>query len=393
MESAEARIDDVRQTVAAEAESKNAALQTLTSKIDGVEAEVDSVKRTAAEQNRAQSERTDTLTARVDGAESSIRETRSAVAATDGKVNSLYTLKTEAVHGGRRVVSGLALGADGRTGDSQMLVYADSFAVVNPQSKAFDTPFVVHRTAGGAQMALKGDFIADGTITGRHLRANESLTSPHIQGGTLNASYINGSRINGGGIDIGNGNFTVDGGGNLYARSGRFEGTVYAEKLEGDVLKMYRMERVSEGLYRLQLPPASSPRIAQMLPVYLHQIGLLNRMQLFLRVNWEEILKLDGYEYTWTDYAEGRRGGGNEFRREFLIETYERGQRTKRESAEHYYVSRDWDVPPGPMTVEVEYWANIRRMPPSGRSLEIRVPKTWGRADLPRPPVIWVGRA
>lgn len=41
--------------------------------------------------------------------------------------------------------------------------------------------------------------------------------------------------INGGSINIGNGNFTVDTNGNLYAKSGRFKGTLEAATLEGDI--------------------------------------------------------------------------------------------------------------------------------------------------------------
>ena len=151
-------------------------------------------------------------------------------------------------------MAGLALGVDGATGDSQLLIYADKFGLVNPQSKAFDVPFAVNQSAGGAKMALKGDFIADGTIHGKHIAASQTIQSPVINAGTINGTTVNSGVFNGGSINIGNGNFVVDGGGNLTAKSGRFEGTVYANKIEGDILKSYQFTDTG-GQYELSIPP------------------------------------------------------------------------------------------------------------------------------------------
>ena len=173
-----------------------------------------------------------------------------AVAGVDGKVRAMYSLKVEAISGGRKAVAGLALGADGATGDSQVLIYADKFGLVNPSSKAIDIPFTVTNKAGGsAQMALKGDFIATDSILARHIKASQLITTPILSAPTINAGQINSTSINNG-----NGNFTVDAAGNLYAKSGTFEGTVRAEKIVGNVLKSFRLKRVSTGVYTLAVP-------------------------------------------------------------------------------------------------------------------------------------------
>ena len=184
------------------------------------------------------------------GLSAQVTQASSTVATLDGKVQAMHTVKVETLSGGRKVVAGLALGADGATGDSQVLIYADKFGLVNPSSKAIDVPFAVTTAAGGsAKMALKGDFIATGSILARHIKASQSITTPILSAPTINAGQINSTAINNGA-----GNFTVDAAGNLYAKSGTFEGTVRAEKIVGNVLKSFRLQRVSTGVYTLAVP-------------------------------------------------------------------------------------------------------------------------------------------
>ena len=109
-----------------------------------------------------------------------VEQSVSAVADVRGKLQSMYTLKTETVSGNRRVISGLALGADGQTGDSQVLVYANKFAIVDPASKSAQMPFVVVTENGRSKMALDGDMIASGSIHGEHIAAGSVLSSPEI---------------------------------------------------------------------------------------------------------------------------------------------------------------------------------------------------------------------
>ena len=150
------------------------------------EAALTQYQQVQAQKNAALSEEQKTLKAELSGQKARVEQSASALAALDGKVRAMYGLKVETVSGGRKVIAGLALGADGQTGDSQMLVYADKFAIVDPKSKTLKSPFVVQTAGGKTQMALSGDFVADGLIHGRHIAAGQTLSSPAIEGGSLN---------------------------------------------------------------------------------------------------------------------------------------------------------------------------------------------------------------
>lgn len=169
--------------------------------------------------NSAMASRVSTVETQTGQNTASITSTSNAVTSLTGKVSALHTVKVEAISGGRKVVAGTALGVDGATGDSQFLVYADKFGMVNPSSEQIDTPFVINNTAGGAKMALKGDFVASGTILGSHIAANQTIQAPNILGGSLN---------------IGGGRFTVNGAGqvNIAAQSGNVGLKITNERIE-----------------------------------------------------------------------------------------------------------------------------------------------------------------
>ena len=151
-----------------------------------VGADLTEYRNVQVQKEKAQAEEVKTLKAEAAGQKAKIEQSANALASLDGKVRAMYGLKVETVSGGRKVIAGLALGADGQTGDSQMLVYADKFAVVDPKSKVLKSPFVVQTVGGKTQMALSGDFVADGLIHGRHIAAGQTLSSPSIEGGSLN---------------------------------------------------------------------------------------------------------------------------------------------------------------------------------------------------------------
>lgn len=212
-------------------------------------AELSAFKEAQASARQADARRIDSAVARVAGAEAKITAVQQVAAGLDGKVQSLYTLKAETVAGGRKAVSALMLGADGATADSQILLMADKVAFVQPNTKQI----VPMMSVSGNGMAVNGDLVADGTILGRHIAAYTDLRAPVIHGGVINAAQMNSGHLNGGSINIGNGNFTVDSAGNLVANSGRFNGTIYADKIDGDVLRMIKMQHSSEGVYQLNI--------------------------------------------------------------------------------------------------------------------------------------------
>lgn len=223
------------------------------------EAALTQYQQAQAQKDAALSEEQKTLKAELSGQKARVEQSASALASLDGKVRAMYGLKVETVSGGRKVIAGLALGADGQTGDSQMLVYADKFAIVDPKSKILKSPFVVQTAGGKTQMALSGDFVADGLIHGRHIAAGQTLSSPSIEGGSLN---------------IGSGQFTVSSDGSLVAQnavvrgriegeSGYFNGTIKASRIEGDVMKVVRMKKLSNTVWEALIQAEALPMMVR----------------------------------------------------------------------------------------------------------------------------------
>ncbi|MBM7064840.1 TipJ family phage tail tip protein [Neisseria elongata] len=223
------------------------------------EAALTQYQQAQAQKDAALSEEQKTLKAELSGQKARVEQSASALATLDGKVRSMYGLKVETVSGGRKVIAGLALGADGQTGDSQMLVYADKFAIVDPKSKILKSPFVVQTAGGKTQMALSGDFVADGLIHGRHIAAGQTLSSPSIEGGSLN---------------IGGGQFTVSSDGSLVAQnavvrgriegeSGYFNGTIKASRIEGDVMKVVRMKKLANTVWEALIQAEALPMMVR----------------------------------------------------------------------------------------------------------------------------------
>ena len=106
--------------------------------------------------------------------------------------------------------------ANETTAESQVIVMADKFGVVKDAGDSTVKPML---TVVNNQVAVNGDLIADGTILGKHIKANQTITAPVINGGSLNI----------------NNQFEVDKFGNLTAKSGRFEGTVLADQISGTI--------------------------------------------------------------------------------------------------------------------------------------------------------------
>lgn len=223
------------------------------------EAALTQYQQAQAQKDAALSEEQKTLKAELSGQKARVEQSASALASLDGKVRAMYGLKVETVSGGHKVIAGLAAGADGQTGDSLVAVYADKFAVFDPKSKILKSPFVVQTAGGKTQMALSGDFVADGLIHGRHIAAGQTLSSPSIEGGSLN---------------IGGGQFTVSSDGSLVAQnavvrgriegeSGYFNGTIKASRIEGDVMKVVRMKKLSSTVWEASIQAEALPMMVR----------------------------------------------------------------------------------------------------------------------------------
>ena len=89
----------------------------------------------------AQASRIDGIQTQVGNNSAAVQQVSDAVADLDGNVSAMTTIKAETISGGRRVMAGLALGSNGQT--SEILAFAQRFAVVDEVSGAITAPFVV----------------------------------------------------------------------------------------------------------------------------------------------------------------------------------------------------------------------------------------------------------
>ncbi|MDN5619225.1 MAG: phage tail protein [Psychrobacter sp.] len=121
----------------------------------------------------------------------SVKSTRASITTlqntvvTKNQAQSTHTIKTQAIAGGKRALAGIAVGAmaNETTAESQVIVMADKFGVVKDAGDSNVKPML---TVVNNQVAVNGDLIADGTILGKHIKANQTLTAPVINGGSLN---------------------------------------------------------------------------------------------------------------------------------------------------------------------------------------------------------------
>ena len=113
--------------------------------------------------------------------------------------------------------------------------------IADPNNGSIKPMLSLANVGGVNQLALNGNLVADGTILGRHIKANETISAPVISGGTISGTTINGTTVNGGTIKGGeisgstinvNDNFLVDSSGNMTAKSGTFDGTVTADSID-----------------------------------------------------------------------------------------------------------------------------------------------------------------
>lgn len=201
-----------------------------------------------------------------------------------------YTVKVDA--NGKVAGFGLATTPKNGTPESKFIVNADRFGI-GATGKADVFPFVVdtqkNRVGVNGELVVNGKAIIDnlnagdihgdkitantldanrlkaGSVTAREIGAN-SVTADKMNVTSLSAVSSNLGSITGGNLNIGNGKFSVTENGVLTANdavirgrieadSGYFNGLIKASRIEGDVMKVHRMRRVSENVWELILPP------------------------------------------------------------------------------------------------------------------------------------------
>ncbi|MGC7561320.1 TipJ family phage tail tip protein [Pasteurella sp. PK-2025] len=176
-----------------------------------------------------------------------VSSTNSAIASIDGKLRATHTLKTEVTRGGKRAIAGIALGvgADAQNAESQVIISANKFAIADPNSATLKAPFVVVNEGGQSKVAIAGDLIANGSITGNMIQANASINAPVITGGSISGNSINGATVRGSVIEGG-----IIRGAHLEGATGKFTGELEVTKIVGgDIIEHVKGRLKRTGTY------------------------------------------------------------------------------------------------------------------------------------------------
>ncbi|MEK9029018.1 phage tail protein [Escherichia coli] len=123
-------------------------------------AAIKSTQQTQATTISALSQQQTNLTAQVGGQSAELQELKKTVVE-NGNVNSTWMVKMETNSNGKKYAAGIALGIDGKNLQSQFLVQADRFGLINTSNGNTTTPFVIENGVAYINAAV----IKDGSIT------------------------------------------------------------------------------------------------------------------------------------------------------------------------------------------------------------------------------------
>ncbi|HBT9166932.1 TPA: DUF1983 domain-containing protein [Klebsiella pneumoniae] len=190
-------------------------------------ASITSTQQTHATALEALATQQTTLTSSVGDLSASVQNTAKTVADVNGTVSSLWSMKVETVNG-KNVGAGITLGSNGETSD--MILYADRFSLFN-RNNATAVPVMI---AEGNELYIDTARIKNSSLTSTKI-ADGSITNAKIGNEIRSNDFVDGSRgwrIAKDGSSQFN-NVIVRGA--VYATDGWFQGTVYANHIEGDI--------------------------------------------------------------------------------------------------------------------------------------------------------------
>lgn len=106
-----------------------------------------------------------------------------ALADTNGKLAAMYTIKTSVTSGGKTYIAGIGVGVENNNGviESQVIVAADRFAVVNPNGNQLISPFVIQ----GGQVFINSAVIQQATVVNALVGATLQSVAKDAQGNPL----------------------------------------------------------------------------------------------------------------------------------------------------------------------------------------------------------------
>lgn len=193
-------------------------------------AAIKSTQQTQATTISALSQQQTNLTAQVGGQSAELQELKKTVVE-NGNVSSTWMVKMETNSNGKKYAAGIALGIDGKNLQSQFLVQADRFGLINTSNGNTTTPFVIENGVAYINAAV----IKDGSITnakiGGEIRSDNFVDgSQGWRVGKDGSSQFHNAIVRGH-VEAESGSFK----GTIDATDGVFRGTVQASRFVGDI--------------------------------------------------------------------------------------------------------------------------------------------------------------
>ncbi|MGY2215731.1 TipJ family phage tail tip protein [Pseudomonas sp. SDO558_S425] len=152
-------------------------------------AAISTEKKVRASEIEAQAKVSETLQSSIGQTSASVQTVSETVVRLDGKVSAQTTMKAQTIVDGRKVVSGLAFGSNGE--QSEFLIFAQRFAIVNEISGKVDPMFVIENGQAVFNTAIISKAIIQEIILGMVLRSptvdskGRPLLEINIPAGTL----------------------------------------------------------------------------------------------------------------------------------------------------------------------------------------------------------------
>lgn len=132
-------------------------------------AAISTEKKVRASEIEAQAKVSETLQSSIGQTSASVQSVSETVVRLDGKVSAQTTMKAQTIVDGRKVVSGLAFGSNGD--QSEFLIFAQRFAVVNEVSGKVDPMFVIENGQAVFNTAIISKAFVQEIILGMTLRS------------------------------------------------------------------------------------------------------------------------------------------------------------------------------------------------------------------------------
>jgi len=173
---------------------------------DDVFAGTTTIQTVVATNDYAMSKRVETVQSSIGDIEATVQETAQTVVDLDGQISASWTLKLQIASNGQYYAAGMGVGIENQPDgsfQSQILMQADRFAVINVANGQVTSPFVIQ----GGQTFISQALIGTSWITNAMI-ANAAITNAKISGTIQSDDYVSGQtgwRINkaaGGGFEF-----------------------------------------------------------------------------------------------------------------------------------------------------------------------------------------------